>query len=384
MMYAKSINKFSTFNPSLHRIILFSLFFVFSFYFAKSSEMHDLNPTSVVSNIFSQTLIKSENVHYAIIPGITGVGGEHLREVLAIHPHSDDHITYAKTPLQYGPIPFMTNADFGQKECQRLLHEYFDPLFEREDIHKIIFHASSQGTSSILNYFNWVKKSDNERATKWESKIGALVLESAMLSGNSAIHHCVTNTFRWGNFHYGNYLGKIPFSYYWMPYVAKFKFPFYSPGGNQAVDSLEIFPDNIPIIIFHSESDKVLSYEAALVVYTKLKKINPSVYFLKSNRRTHINLLKRAPSRGDVLSHEASTEINQNIAALNSIWKNHGLPHSTDLAEKSEKLSEFSITIDQNIINDYDRRNSIEKKIHRVLCLVTVPLSMFAFSHFLQ
>lgn len=369
-----------------NRKFLFYIFFLMPFFMmnAKCYDMLtslDSEDTELVEK-FQDTLASHYNVHYAIIPGQIGVGGEHLQEVGAIHPHSEKHITFVDTPLQYGPIPFITAADFGQDECQKLLHEKLDPLFEDKDIHKIVFHASSQGTASIVKYLHWVKETDEKRNHKWGAKIGALVLESAMLSGNSAIHHCVTQSFRLGDFPYGKYLGYIPFSYYWMPYLAKFKFPFYTPGGVQPLDILEDLPHSMPVIILHSELDEVLSHEAAQVVYAKLKKRNPHVYFISSRRNRHINLLKKSNSMThQFLSQQSLNEVDQNLALLNKIWKYHQLPYCESHLQKSDKtISDLHLNVDDLIIEEYAQKDLVHKMVHRSLKIFTIPFMMFFLS----
>ncbi|MBA4249408.1 MAG: hypothetical protein C0432_01655 [Candidatus Puniceispirillum sp.] len=380
------MNNFSTFYRSFLPVFLKSAkyFYFIIFLILQIQVCSTANINNSLSNGENKT-INPEHVHYAIVPGQTGLGGEHLQDVGAIHPYSNQHITFAETPLQYGPLSFMTGADFGQRYCQKLLHEKFDVLFERSDIHKIVFHASSQGTSSIVQYLRWVKESDDDRQVKWADKIGALILESAMLSGNSAIYHCVTQTFRWGSWKYGEWLGKLPYSYYWIPYVSKVKFPFYVPGGTQAINILEEVPCHMPVIIMHAEKDKVLPYQAAQVVYSKLKKNNDHVYFMKSIRNIHIDLLKRSSSvNSHLLSADVSKEIDTHLSLINRVCKNHSLPHSNNLVRESMGLESLTLEVSDDIVQHYEQFDMVEKFIHRTLGVIVIPCSMFLYAQYVK
>ncbi len=380
------MNIFSTFYRFVLPIFLKSaLSFFLIFFLMFLNQMCFASDRDDFPSKLDPKRISDEYVHYAIVPGQTGLGGEHLKDVEAIHPYSDHHITFAETPLQYGPFSFMTGADFGQRYCQKLLHEKFDLLFERSDVYKIIFHASSQGTASLVLYLHWVKESDVDRAVKWVDKIGALVLESAMLSGNSAIYHCVTKTFRWGAWKYGEWLGDLPYSYYWMPYVAKIKFPFYVPGGVQAINILEDLPSHMPIIIMHAVTDKILPYQAAQVVCSKLQKKNKHVYFMKSQRKTHIDLLKRSSSHNALsLSDNVTQEIDDHLALLNRIWKVHDLPYSNNLVQESLCLDSLTLCVEDDVVQQYEQYDRIEKIIQRTLGLLTIPCGMFLYAHYVK
>lgn len=239
------------------------------------------------------------NTHLLVIPGQNGMGGQNVPTVLPyFSQHNRKHLI--PTPLQ--------NPDFGQTTCQNYLKEALDSLKDTDVIHNndhLILHGSSQGTATTINY-----------AANNPKNIKALILESVMLTGNSAIFHTVDNMM-------------IPescdlpdSSYYPLSYTAKVMYPSYSPTGEQPINNIDKLPNNLPIIILHDTQDFQLSFKDAQALYAYLTSVrqNENVYLFaqESQRGEHINLLK-----------ENNT---QEISAINTILQLHGLlPFDRDL-----------------------------------------------------
>jgi len=204
----------------------------------------------------------------------------------------------------------------GQNQCMKYLDEKMIALQQDNKVEKIVIHASSQGTATALNY-----------VAKNPTKVSAIILEAVLASGNSAVHHTVKNMILPG-------AEKLPCSYYWMPYCAKVTFPWYNPGGTQAIFSAENIPTNVPIILIHSVKDPQLSYSDALAVYHALRKAgNPNIYLITVKEHGHVFMLKR------------STE---EVALINTIFKNHNLPYSEKALQGFEKieLSKFQPSLE--------------------------------------
>ncbi|MES2252871.1 MAG: hypothetical protein V4482_04200 [Pseudomonadota bacterium] len=165
----------------------------------------------LINNSFSCELeqVRDPSVQYVVITGQDGYGGTNLEESGIIHPYSSAHQTFINT---HNLID-----DFGQKHCQDCLKSHIDPIFFNEDIKKIVFHASSQGTASLLIYLaNLVELDKVREEGKWGNKIGALILEAPMVSGNSAVYHFVSNHFKFGHIPFGALCHRLPYSYHWM------------------------------------------------------------------------------------------------------------------------------------------------------------------------
>lgn len=238
--------------------------------------------------------------HFVIVPGQNGMGGENVIKDKIINP-DPEQITYADTPEGL-------NIDLGQLRCVNHLKDVMSPLLANDEIKNIVIHATSQGTATTINYVCQNKE-----------KISAVILESVLSSGNSAIHHTVANIFAPG-------AEKLPFSYYWMPYAAKIMFPRYSPSGMQAIKTVSSFPTEIPVIIIHATKDPQLNYNDALALYYALCDTgNKSVYLISIDDTRHLWLLRGQPTE---------------ISVVNQILKNHGIKCS-DTVDVNKDLSKY-------------------------------------------
>jgi alpha/beta hydrolase fold len=246
-----------------------------------------------------------------VIPGQNGMGGQNIDIVLPYFANNN-LIHHVETPLHM--------PDFGQDKCQSFVDEMIHTLDYHKD-KKYIIHASSQGTATALNY-----------TAKHPQYIKALILESVMLTGNSAIFHTVDNMMMPEGY-------DLPeSSYYTAPYTAKAMFPSYAPTGEQPIDNIDKLPADLPIIILHDTKDFQLSFKDAQALYAYLTAIknNKNVYLFaqESERGKHINLLQE--------NNE------EEISAINTILRLHRLlPHNiTDIAELDDSnMTYLDITV---------------------------------------
>jgi hypothetical protein len=256
----------------------------------------------------------------------------------------DSHkLLYASTP-QIG--------DFGQAECMQDLHEVIskEANIITENMEYILF-PTSQGTSTVVNFFN------GKNAEIKNPK--ALLLQSIMLSGNSAIYHTVTNLML-------PFVAYFPLSYYWMPYLAQIGYQSYSPGGEQPIFNVENIPTDLPIIILHCTNDKQLSFADAQGLYAALcKNGNQNVYFfempnsdgyvnhfVKFNYQTTKDILtilknhKIIERKDDDLHDSYDDEIALRQPEVKQEW----LDHFDDILKREKRIQYF-----QKVINQYGR-----------------------------
>jgi hypothetical protein len=244
------------------------------------------------------TMESQPNTHLLVIPGQNGMGGQNVDIVL---PY------FAKNNCKYLVQTPFDKPDFGQKNCQNFLKKAIEELVSTEIIHnndRIILHGSSQGTATTINY-----------AANNPQNIKALILESVMLTGNSAIFHTVDNVMLPEQY-------DLPdSSYYSLPYTAKAMYPSYSPTGEQPINNIDKLPNDLPIIILHDTKDFQLSFKDAQALYAYLTHVkkNKNVYLFSQESKygEHINLL--------------TIDTQKEISAINTILKLHGLlPSDSD------------------------------------------------------
>jgi predicted esterase len=265
--------------------------------------------------IDAMELSQEYNTHLVVVPDQNGMGGQNAVKTLPYFENKPHLVHYVETPNLI--------IDLGQNRCMQYLKQKMSLLTPKD---KAIIHASSQGTATTLNY-----------TSKYPEKIGALILESIMISGNSAISYNVPA------------VNKIPGSYYILPYLAKFQFPFYAPAGEQPIMNVNKLPNDLPIIILHHENDPQLSYQDAQALYAFLKHTqkNKNVYLMskKSDEWGHVLLLNDLKDNDNL----------QKITIINKILvKNKLLP----------KMKNFQIsTINSELISyniDYQPKSKQE------------------------
>lgn len=217
------------------------------------------------------------------IPGQNGLGSETYYIEHLLQPDK-------KNPIEIIRVPTPSwNADLGQDNCIRLLADSIQKLKRQHQ--NAILYATSQGTATALNFLA------HSQDKNPQNKIDGLVLEATLASGNSAVHHTAT-----GPLMGLSTLGRVPFSYYWMPYIAKALMPCYWPGGKQPIKSIEKLPTNLPIVIAHSQNDPQLSFNDACALYYGLRQNgNNNAYLMPFEDRAHIQVLGRGHQSAQVL-----------------------------------------------------------------------------------
>ena len=259
------------------------------------------------------TAMNQGDIHLMVVPGQNGLGGGNIDTVI---PHFAD-----KPGLKHNiQTPRIRDGiDFGQTRCQSYLHKKMSSLKNND---KAIIHGSSQGTATTGIY-----------TAKHPEKVGAIILEAVMLSGNSAIFHAISNRYP------KQCITSLPGSYYWLPYLAKFVYPFYSPAGEQLVVTAHKLPKDLPIIILHHAKDPQLSHEGAQALYAFLKHVqgNENVYLMSKDSYygEHVELL-------DNISCETNI---QKINAINKILHQHTLlPEYKDSPFVKSQFMKFTRT----------------------------------------
>ena len=238
---------------------------------------------------------------YLIVPGQGNFGGtENDGKLPQTIPEHYKEIIRLKTPGDATKSPFSKfssiDDDFGQKNCQDLLHAQLDELFEQSNI-KFMVHAYSQGTASILKYVSDLELEDKNLALKEKrtSKIEALILESAMISGFSAMYTYTSNHFHYGLIEAGRLCSQVAYSEYVIPLFAqKTTFPEFDINGTQTIEILKNIPRTFPIIILHSPQDYILPFDGALATYQTLSELeNKNVYLIPVDRKIHIDMMSQ-------------------------------------------------------------------------------------------
>ena len=249
-----------------------------------------------------------------VIPGQNGLGGQNIDKILpGFEPKK------VKTPCRY--------IDFGQTNCQKLLKDQIGPN-DRD----ILIHASSQGTATAIN---WTANNPD--------KVKALILESVLLTGNSAIHHTMDSMIFPG-------IGKVPGSYYLFPYLAKLIFPFYAPAGEQPIFNAENLPKNLPIIIIHATKDAQLNFKDAQALYAFLKSEmkHDNVYLMPIDKESHVLLLGAN---------------SQETKGIKSILANHNLYQKENTKDVQEELQTYQPKVQQEWLDHFTDRKRQENKI---------------------
>jgi hypothetical protein len=226
-----------------------------------------------------------------IIPGLFNVGGSDFN--LLLDKKHEEHTTW--------------HTDLGQENSMAYLKEKLKP--EK----KYIVHGVSQGGATILNALGSLPIEEQNE------KIGAVVLEGTFISGNKAIVDALSLI---PGFTY------FPFARLLLPLLASLFLSGYTPLGRQPLDSAKKVSPTIPIIIIHAEEDYIIPEDDADSLYCTLLDRNntesKNVYLMKLNTKR--------PRHVDVLDY--SLNQTKEIAAINAIYKKHGLPYNKEVLEK--------------------------------------------------
>lgn len=279
----------------------------------------------LLTSLISTSLLSMEQSPQGLtvyaIPGQNGLGSEssYINNVLNPDQNTQLEIIQVSTPT--------VGADLGQNNCIGYLAKAIEKQTRQHQ--NAIIYATSQGTATALNYLAHSEDKDPQ------NKIDGLVLEAALGSGNSAVHHTVTGPLRGLAS-----LAKIPFSYYWMPYVAKVHFPLYWPGGKQPIKSVEKISTNLPIVIIHSEGDMQLSFNDACALYYGLRQRNENVYLLPFKGKAHLNILSGSAEKARMV---------REILAQHKLLPNDRI---IDLSQYQPNLWQFKVHYDALIAKE--------------------------------
>jgi hypothetical protein len=229
--------------------------------------------------VYSMEHEKKPELHIYAVPGRSGWGSDSNYIESMLPENVPAHITQVETP-QYFP-------DMGQGACIRLLEQAIKHISLKNTN---IIWATSQGTATVLNRL----------AQKPQQKIDAVILDSTLVSGNSAIVHYVRNSdkhlFMSGIPKRAHLLTKLPYADYWLPYLAGIDgYTRYFPAGRQPIKSACQIPNNLLIIMIHATRDKLTPYSDACELYDILRKRgNNNVYFITKDSEGHSDLLEKS------------------------------------------------------------------------------------------
>ena len=247
-----------------------------------------LTPPMIICEVPAGTAQTSEQ-HFPVlaIPGQNG----NIRAPGNIKKLMGDEktvVTTVTTPLGR----WWDSPDFGQANCVR----HFNQATAAQSGPYLVY-AESQGTATAL-----------ELAAA-EKPIKALVLEAVLASGNSAIYHTASGRLM----PHFNKLARRHNSYYWLPYLARWRYPLYSPFGAQPIKSIAKIPTTLPIIIVHAKGDPQLPYSGACALYYGLRERgNKNVYLISKESDEHTKILHNP----------------HDFRIVQRILKNHGLLQS--------------------------------------------------------
>jgi predicted esterase len=296
--------------------------------------------------------MEESQTHLLVIPGQNGMGGQNVDMVLPYFA-KNNLMHHVQTPLN---IP-----DFGQTTCQNYLKEKIEILTTTRTIRDndhIILHGSSQGTATTINY-----------AAHNPNNIKALILESVMLTGNSAIFHTVDNMMM------PEQCDLPESSYYSLPYTAKAVFPSYAPTGEQPINNIDALSTDLPIIILHDTKDYQLSFKDAQALYAYLTDVkkNKNVYLFAQESPTgkHINLL--------------TTDDMEEICAIETILRLHNLlPFDRD--QIIVDLTRYQPAVQQEWLDHFEAMRNKEQNLECIDSSVKVAstsFSLYAFGKWL-
>jgi hypothetical protein len=208
-------------------------------------------------------------------------------------------------------VPDLSHADLGQKNCLRCFESELEKNQAALNHKKYILLGQSQGTATITK---WVAQLSPKEQNE---KVGCMVLEGVLGSGNSAIMHVAERM------DYLKALTYMPFSRLWVPWVGKAAFMrSYNPWGKQPLSSAKKISPDIPVVIMHAPNDPQLSINDARKLYCTLKQNgNKNVYLFEIDtpKEEHTDLLSKIKDK------DKKDTIMRTVQA---IYKKHKLPNN--------------------------------------------------------
>lgn len=260
-----------------------------------------------------------------LVPGMS-MQPEFLKKMaLQMLPQFADNVSLARTPSGF-------YVDLGQNYCIHDFTESVAVIMDNDLAGQAVVFACSQGSASAINS---IVKNKNET-------IKALIIEGILTSGNHAIIR---------NFEKKMHgVSQIPLSSYVLPYVAKILYPFYSPAGDQALLNIEKLPKDLLVIMLHCKNDPKVSFDEARAFYAGLRKNGNPVYFIsKDSPEGH---------QHDGLFYSDDNEYSKEVATINCILKQHGLPYAENTPDVD--LEEYQPEPDFDV---YEALVEKEKKV---------------------
>lgn len=267
---------------------------------------------------------KIEDYFAFVVPGASGLGGESFEGIIN---------TSEKNTKNCGTL-YSLYTDLGQGNC---IEHFAKQLKVYEDVIEkmaLLISGISQGTATVIN---WLA----QQPLDVQERVGVLILESVVESGNSAILYTIEN----GLLVSRKYpllkaackaTSYLPFARVWLPLTAKIMFPTYNPWGKQAIDAVEKISNRIPVIIMHNIHDQQTSIDGAIALYLKFLENQNDVYLFTANqegRRDHFNII----NIGSI------DDKKMKLGALQEIYKKHNLPINPIWVSKisEEQLKQF-------------------------------------------
>lgn len=238
------------------------------------------------------------------VPGQNGGGTYTFRQNNIVNTRDWIKTTYPRKKIDLGQGNCVAHFESQIPEQLKL------GAINKRQHEKYLLYGVSQGTATITN---WVAQMPHNEQ---QEKIGGIVLESTLGSGNSAIMHNAQRIDRVKALTY------LPFSRLWVPWVAKFKFPTYNPLGKQAISSAKKISPNIPVVIMHAPNDPETSINDSRRLYCKLRENgNQNAYLFEIDTEKEVHV--------DLFDHDRQKD--RKIAALQAIYKKHNLPHNSGM-----------------------------------------------------
>jgi hypothetical protein len=277
-----------------------------------------------------------------IVPGQDKLGGASFKRNFIVNTRQCLETT-----------PPCIDIDLGQGNCIRHFQDNLLQHNESLQNKKYILCGTSQGAATLVN---WAAQMPQE---KQKEKIGCMVLESPLGSGNSTIMYQAEQI--------AGPITMLPFSRFWGPVIAKaFFFPKYNPLGKQAISSAAKISPEVPVIIMHAPNDRQISINDSRKLYCNLRENgNQNAYLMEIDT----NL----PAHLDVLDYDR--EKGKKIAALQAIYKKHKLPYNSQIDTRNINIKAFQPTL-QEVRQKIESRERIPRYLRNTIDILSAGLAL--------
>lgn len=297
-----------------------------------------------------QVLVVREQTNGGLDPSYINARFQHV-QIDSKYPYIPCHkISWSGFPER------MSELDFGQANCMRLLREAVD--LKCNNAAPIVLYASGCGAATALN---WI--TDDSIDMEVRRQVRLVVLESPVVSGNTTLWHAASSVFL------GHYLKS---AVRWLrldtvvPIVLSLLFyRSYRTHFRQPLQNAENFPRHVPVVIVHSRYNRQTSYNDACALYYVLKQKlqHPHAYLCTREDEQQFNLFSSVdgvvPSPYPRMSHVVSATLCSNL---------HLLPQLFALIATESGSSNEHLTID---VTKQNARQIRDEAQHPVDGLVT-------------